>query len=191
VRCRSTEVLYRAFPSVEGAEAHELGGPLFVPRLDQGLGRHDNPERYGALYLSREPVSNLAEVLRGYAGRTITERHLRPEGAHLALATLDDAGLGDLLDLDDPHNLVARELRPSRVATRDRGVTRELAGRLYDEEAPGFEWWSTIEASWINVTLFAERVLEHISVIGEPEELSLDHPAVREAAEAVGVELGA
>lgn len=175
------------FPKVEGAASHELGGPLHVPRLDQGLGRHDNPERYGALYLSRDPVSNVAEVLRGYAGRTLTERHLEPEGARLALARFEDAGLGDLLDLDDPQNLVARELRPSRVATRDRTITRDLASRLYDEEASGFEWWSTIEASWINVTLFAERILGRLEVVGEPEILTLEHPAVLIAAEAVGL----
>ncbi|MGH2696957.1 MAG: hypothetical protein ACRDIW_08200, partial [Actinomycetota bacterium] len=60
----------------------------------------------------------------------------------------------------------------------------------YEEGVAGFEWWSTIEASWINVTLFDDRVAGRLTVVGEPEPLTLDHPAVREAAEAVGVLLG-
>jgi hypothetical protein len=95
-----------------------------------------------------------------------------------------------VLDLDDPSNLVARDLRPSGVATRARRPTQRLALRLYEEGVDGLEWWSTIEASWINVTLFADRIGGRLSVVGEPEPLTLDHPAVREAAEAVGVLLG-
>jgi hypothetical protein len=40
------------------------------------------------------------------------------------------------------------------------------------------------------VTLFEDRVAGRLAVVGEPEALTLDHPAVREAAEAVGVLLG-
>ena len=37
--------------------------PLRVPRDRQGGGRHDNPERYTALYLAREPVTAIAEAI--------------------------------------------------------------------------------------------------------------------------------
>jgi hypothetical protein len=180
-------VLYRLFPWVPGAGIAETGGPLHVPRLDQGDGRHDNPDAYGALYLSRVSISPIAERLRAVRGRTVTETDLRREGAALALVGIDDRSLDGLLDLDDPRNLAARELRPSSVATRNRESTRPMARALYDEGVAGFEWWSTIEASWINVTLFEDRSVEGLSVVGEPEPLTLDHPAVREAAEAVGV----
>jgi hypothetical protein len=182
-------VLYRAFPPVPGAGPTDEGGPLFVPRLDQGRGRHDNPDVYGALYLSRVPESPIAEVLRDYVARGIPPSPLLREGSPIALAAVAEGDL-DLIDLDDPRSLSARELRPSKVATHDREATQPLAHRLFDEGAAGFEWWSTIEASWINVTLFEERAARHLRLDGEPEPLTLDHPAVQAAAEAVGVLLG-
>jgi hypothetical protein len=136
-------------------------------------------------------VAPVAEHLRALRVRTITDRHLLRESGRLSLAMVDDTTLNDLLDLDDPRNLVARELRPSGVATRDRKVTQPLALSIYQEGVAGFEWWSTIEASWINVTLFADRVVDRLTVAGEPEPLTLEHPVLREAAEAVGVLLGA
>lgn len=161
-----------------------------MPRFDQGGGRHDNPDAYGAFYVSRVPASPVAEILRDYAARALPPEPLFREGAPSRLAAIDESALGELLDLDDPRSLAARELRPSGVATRYRERTQRVALRLYEEGETGFEWWSTIEASWINVTLFEERVAGRLEVIGEPEPLTLDHPAVREAAEAVGVLLG-
>jgi hypothetical protein len=183
-------VLFRVFPSIPGARPNDPGGPLYVPLFDQGGGRHDNPDHYGVLYLSRAQASPVAEKLRDYRGRGLADTDLFDEGSRLVLARIDDDALTALIDLDDPANLVARGLRPSVVATRQRKPTRRMALRLYEEGADGFEWWSTIEASWINVTLFADRVGGRLSVAAEPEPLTLDHPAVREAAEAVGVLLG-
>jgi hypothetical protein len=183
-------VLFRVFPSISGAGPSDPGGPLHVPLFDQGGGRHDNPDRYGTLYLSRVAASPVAEKLRDYRGRPVLDRDLVDEGSRLALAAIDERGLDELLDLDDPGNLVARGLRPSTVATRNRKPTRRMALRLYEEGVPGFEWWSTIEASWINVTLFEDRVAGRLRVLGQPEALTLDHPAVREAAAAAGVLLG-
>jgi RES domain len=183
-------VLYRWFPSVPGAGPHEAGGALHVPRFDQGGGRHDNPEVYGALYLSRLPISPIAEQLREYVGRPVEATRLLREGLPGALATVDEGALEGLLDLDDPANLAVRRLRPSGVATRNRRPTQRMALELYREGVAGFEWWSTIEASWINVTLFADRAADNLDVVDEPEPLTLEHVAVREAAEAVGVLLG-
>lgn len=182
-------MLYRLFPYRREAALTEEGGPLHVPRFYQGAGRHDNPDLYGVVYGSREVVSVVAELLWRFRDRPVTEVFLRWEGQPYAVAPLDDSRLPDLLDLDDPRNLVARGLRPSAVATRDRERTQGTALGLYEEGVDGFEWWSTIEASWINVTLFAERVVRRLRIVGEPEPLTLDHPAVREAAELVGVRL--
>lgn len=182
-------MLYRLFPYRPDAGLREEGGPLYVPRLYQGGGRHDNPDRYGAVYGSREVVSVVAELLWRFRDRPVTEVFLRWEDVPYAVAPLDDGGLPELLDLDDPRNLLARGLRPSGVATRDRERTQSLALGLYDEGATGFEWWSTIEASWINVTLFANRAVRRLRLAARPEPLTLEHPAVREAAELVGVRL--
>jgi RES domain len=183
-------VLYRWFPWVPGAAATDPGGALFVPRFDQGGGRHDNPEVYGSLYLSRLPASPVAEQLREYVGRPVEATRLLREGFPGALATIDEGAIEDLLDLDDPASLVPRGLRPSGIATRNRRPTQRMALALYQEGVAGFEWWSTIEASWINVTLFEDRAAGRLEMVGQPEPLTLDHPAVREAAEAVGVLLG-
>jgi RES domain len=182
-------VLYRLFPSLPGAAPADPGGPLFVPRWDQGGGRHDNPASYGALYLSRAPISPVAELLIVLRTQLVLPHHLTAEGFPYAIASIEESPL-DLLDLDDPGNLVSRSLRPSGVATRARRRTQRLALGLHQAGFEGFEWWSTIEASWINVTLFADRVTGRLSVIGEPEPLTVNSPLVREAAEAVGVVLG-
>jgi hypothetical protein len=180
-------MLYRCHPLDPRARPTDEGGSLHVPRPLQGGGRHDNPDRYGALYTSRSPASVIAEVLRYLRRHTVTEIDLSSDGRPLVLAALDESRLDDLVDLDDPRTLVVRDLRPSRVATGNRRPTRHMALALYDEGIVGFEWWSTIEASWINVTLFEDRAVERLSVVSDPEPLTLDHPAVREAAEAVGV----
>jgi hypothetical protein len=184
-------MLYRSFPAQPGAEPTSQGGPLHAPRYLQGAGRHDNPDRYGVLYVSRIPESVVAELLRSLRRHEVSDADLRSEGRAYALAAIDDAALEGLLDLDDPANLAARGLRPSGVATRNRRRTRRVALGIFDEGVPGFEWWSTIEGSWINVTLFSDRVTGSLQVAGEPEELSVSHPAVRAAAEAVGVLLAA
>jgi hypothetical protein len=181
--------LYRLFPFDPGASARAEGGPLFVAQHLQGGGRHDNPGAYGALYLSRSNVSPIAEHLAIWRAWGAAGSAFRPEGRPLALATFADAGLETLVDLDHPRTLLERGLRPSGVATRERRITRPLAKALYDEGVTGFEWWSTIEASWINATLFADRALDRLEIAAEPEILTIQHPLVQEAAETVGVRL--
>src|SRR5205809_302517 len=136
VRAVSAEVggqaaLYRVVPALPGTAAAEAGGPLYAPRHRQGSGRHDNPEHYGALYASRSPESAVAERLQNFRGQVIVDRDLRfPDGRQYALTTVDDDGLGPLTDLDDPAELVRRDLRPSSVATHRRALTRRTALRI-------------------------------------------------------------
>jgi hypothetical protein len=181
-------VIYRVFPFQPGVPASEPGGPLHVPRQRQGAGRHDNPESYGALYVSRSEVSAIAERIQMFRGRILDDADLTfAGGARYAMATFDDRALERLIDLDDPGELSRRRLRPSRMATRDRTVTRAIAHRMYTEGATGFLWWSTLEASWPNVTLFAERARLQLVLLEDPEPLSVGHPLVRAAAAAIGV----
>jgi hypothetical protein len=182
---------YRLFPFDPDASSQAEGGPLFVARHLQGGGRHDNPAAYGALYVSRQMVSPVAEHLAVWRARGAAGPALRPEGRPLALVAVDESRLDNLVDLDQPQHLVDRALRPSMVATRQRRITRPMAMSLFEEGVTGFEWWSTIEASWINATLFADRAIEKLNISGEPETLSVQHPVVREAAEAVGLRLSA
>lgn len=180
-------MLYRLFPHEQGAGSEDEWGALHVARAYQGWGRHDNPDAYGALYLSREPAAAVAERLRRLLGRELTEAGLHPRGRTLSLAAIDDAALNPLPDLDDPQELLDRGLRPSVVASRERDRTQPIALAAFEEGRDGISWWSTVESSWTNVTLFAERAIPKILLAGDPEPLSMEHPAVLEAAEALGL----
>lgn len=184
-------MLYRVFPMLPGAAPTKDGGPLYVERSLQGSGRHDNPNLFAALYASRHPESAVAERMKWFQGRTLTNDHFRrADGRAYALAALDDGGLDDVVDLDDPRELLRLGLRPSHVATRDRPVTQRIALTVFEEMAAGLQWWSTIEASWPNVTLFAERTVDRLVVSGTAEPLSVDHAMVVAAAEFLDVRLG-
>jgi RES domain len=184
--------LWRLLPSRPDAAPDEPGGPLWFPRELQGAGRHDNPERYGCLYVSRAPISAVAEALAPFRGTgTLAPAMLVRSGLGLALVELeleldDDGGL---LDLDDPRVLIRTELRPSQVATDVRSVTRTYAARLFDEHphAIGLRWWSTLEAGLANVTLY-DRAASRLKILAV-DRLTLAHPAVRDAAELLGLAL--
>ena len=178
-------MLYRVFRALEGVPVDARGGPLYVPRERQGAGRHDSPTRFGAFYAARTPEAAVAESIQVFRGRDLTDEDLEyADGSRLTLATLDDTALGELLDLDDPAVLVHEAWRPSGVAGRDRSVTQGMAVRAFDAGALGLSWWSTLDAAWTNVTLFAERTLETdmVTVEGVPEKLTTKHLAVVAAA---------
>ncbi|MEX1336330.1 MAG: RES domain-containing protein [Candidatus Limnocylindrales bacterium] len=185
-------MLYRVYRALEGVAPAARGGPLFVPREYQGAGRHDAPGRYGAFYAARSAVAAVAEVIQAFRGRDLLPEDLeRSDGTRLMLAAYDDSGLEALLDLDEPAVLVEEGWRPSVVASRDRAVTQAMAVRAFEAGALGLSWWSTLDAAWTNVTLFAERVIEEGGVVvdGSPERLSLQHPAVVAAADHLAIPL--
>ena len=183
-------MLFRIFPSSPGAGHAEPGGALYVARDRQGSSRHDNPDHYGALYCARQPESAVAEHLQRFRGQEITDSDLvRADGRRYVLAAIDETRLGPLADLDDPRELVRRNLRPSSVATLDRATTQGIALALFGEDFPGFAWWSTLEASWTNVTLFSERALSFLTVAEEPEPLAVGAAIVRRVADLLGVSI--
>ena len=166
-------------------------GPLFLPRQHQGAGRHDAPDRYGAWYCATHPVSAVAERIQQLRGNAIVNRDFQRLG-NLTLALVGirlDPSVA-LVDLDDPTELVTRQLRPSMVATRRRVVTQQIARRIFDEGVGGLVWWSTLAAEWTNVTLFYERVIGKVSLLAPPRTLSTDMPEVQQAADDLGVRIG-
>jgi hypothetical protein len=181
-------MLYRVFPWRPGTDPR----PLDVPRDRQGRGRHDSPDDYTALYLARDPVAAIAERIQGFRGQTLTPGVFeRADGRADALAELDDEGLataGRLVDLDDPAELLAAGLRPSRVATGDRPTTQAIARRYFADGAVGLSWWSTLEAAWTNVTLYAERAAAALEVV-DVRLLGPFDPSVVAAADRLGVGL--
>jgi hypothetical protein len=180
--------LWRALPLDRSAKANEAGGALWFPRLQQGGGRHDNPDLYGCLYVAEEAVSCVAELLAPFRGTgALLPSMLVRYGKPLALATVELEDGVTVVDLDDPSTLIATSLRPSQVATRKRTVTQRQAADVYDShsEAVAIRWWSTLESSWINWTLFDRA--EGALAVGRVDELSADHPVVLEAAELLGL----
>jgi len=133
-------------------------------------------------------MSAVAESMQYLRGHAVTDDDfLRAGGRAKALVALRvDAAL-DLVDLDNPAELTARRLRPSRVATMRRPVTQQIAASIFEEGAGGLRWWSTLEADWVNVTLFHERALAHVSIAAPPRKLSTGMSEVREAAAFLGI----
>jgi RES domain len=180
-------ILHRCFAWDERADDTGTDGPLWCPRIYQGEGRHDNPERYGCIYLSESGLSTVVEQLARFRGQRLLPSLLRRRGLPLALADLELPDGAELVDLDDPVVLRRERLRPSRVATRDRQLTQPQALALYERHgrAAGLRWWSTYEAQWLNVTLF-DRVISQLRV-RSVRALTVEDPAVVEAADFFGL----
>jgi len=153
----------------------------------QGNGRHDNPDLYGCLYMSVEPVSAVSEQIQRLAGTSLEAADLVRRGLPLALATIDFDDRGEIVDLDEPKVLVGEKMRPSQVATNDRSITQAGASEIFmrHPEAAGIRWWSTIEALWPNVTIF-DRAGDLLAV-EDVHPLELGDGIVVEAAEYLGL----
>lgn len=180
--------LWRVLPWDASAPEGEPGHPLWVPRALQGTGRHDVPDRYGCLYLSEEAVSAVAEALAPFRGTgDVGPELLLRSGRPLAVVELDLDPAALLIDLDDPVVLAAEALRPSIVATRRRGVTQAYALAQFERHpaAAGLRWWSTLEASWIHVTLF-DRALRSLTV-QQVRPLAVDDDVVARASAQLGL----
>ena len=180
-------ILYRCFAWSKGARPEREGGALWFPRAFQGDGRHDNPSVYGCLYLADREVSALAEQLARFRGRSLRPEFLHRRRLPLALAAIELPDRAQVIDLDEPEVLAAHDLRPSLVATRSREVTQPQALALYRRHrfAAGVRWWSVFESLWANVTLF-ERAASRLT-LQDVRRVELDHPAVVEAAELLGL----
>jgi hypothetical protein len=180
-------ILYRCFAWNVDAAQTDRDGPLWFPRMFQGEGRHDNPEQFGCLYVAERSASAVAETLVQFRGHPLSRQFLRRRELPLALAAIDLPPDLHLVDLDDPDVLRREQLRPSTVATRSRDITQPQARALYQRHpaAAGLRWWSTLEATWINCTLF-DRAVGRLRV-GDVRTLTIDDPAVVEAADILGL----
>ena len=175
-------ILFRCFAWDAGVKPDQRDGPLWYPREFQGEGRHDNPNLYGCLYLADRAVSCIVEQLARFRGQRLSESLLRRRSLPLALAELELSDDAELVDLDNPGVLRREHLRPSVVATRDRGITQPQARALHSTHpgAAGLRWWSTYEALWMHVTLF-DRATAQLR-LKEVRALTVDDPAVVKAA---------
>ena len=181
-------ILHRCFAWDRAARTPaDEGGALFFARRYQGDGRHDNPAVYGCLYTAEGEVSAVVESLRTFAGTARLPARLERRGLPLSVAAIDLPNTEELVDLDNPRLLASNGLRPSLVATRERGVTQPQALGLHSRYpgAAGLRWWSTLESLWANVTLF-DRCAQSLRV-ERVRVLTFDDAAVLEAAEFLGL----
>lgn len=172
--------LFRVAPCRAGARTGTPGHPAFVPVGHQGYGRLDNPSLYAVLYLADSSAAAVAEAFRGrhpWNGAMFQGPPAVPGSAYaLSRFSCDEA----VVDLDDPSELIARMLRPSRIVTPDRTETQRWANALYAEGAwAGARWWSSLDSRWGVFGVWAQDALR---LRGAPSPLDMNHPAVRQAA---------
>lgn len=180
--------LWRVLALDRTAEDSEPGGALWFPRELQGAGRHDNPELYGCLYASQSAASAVAEQLAPFrGGGRLASSMLMRFGLPLAVAEFELGDGVEVVDLDEPSTLVAEGLRPSQVATRRRTTTQLQAAEIHAAHpaSAAIRWWSTLESSWINWTVF-DRAGAALSAV-DSVVLETGSPVVQEAADLLGL----
>ncbi len=179
---------WRVFPWDPGAAAGERFSPSYVPPA-QGKGRFDLPGvPGGVLYLAETPEHAVAELVQQYRGQSLDDAELVAGGRRLALvaAALPDPLRGSVLDLCDAAELVRLGVRPDETASRDRGATQRIGAGVHAAGHAGLRWWSAFSGDWHTLLLFRDRMGEPLA-FGTPEALTLDHPALREAARELGI----
>ncbi len=176
-------LFYRVFPFVAGSRERDPGGPLYIPRKNQGSQRHDIPHLDGVLYCSRVALSAVTEVVSHFSGTSISNTDLKTaSGANLALVEYELDDKIKLLDLNAPETLVEYKISPSEIVTKVYSETRKLSERIWRAEATGFLWPSSHEGSWINATLFESRIKKHLHAPHKNiQVLTVEHPEVRDA----------
>jgi hypothetical protein len=193
--------LWRAFPW--DREAPE-GGPFSVrsvaPPHMQNYGRFDLHGRPSVLYLAQTPAHALAEVLRGLKRNPADPQRYRVSREDLVAAgnpralvpvrlpleiadRVPDFGRGDVLERFG--------VRADELCSRERKVTQAAARRIYQhpDEVPGFFWWSAFHGDWHVLLLFLDRAPLDRLEFGDPRIVTVDDPAVREAAEVLGLDV--
>jgi hypothetical protein len=163
-----------------------------------GRGRFDLPARLSpVLYLAESPEHAVAEVLHSWRGRRIGARHLRRAGHVLASVHVRwasrEAGVADLCD---PDALAALAIPPDRIASRHRSVTQPIAQAVWDTGHAGLRWWSRFWGDWHTTVAFTARgpggrapASQASQLFDEPEPLTLESPALLEAARLLGIEV--
>ncbi len=132
------------------------------------------------LYLSSSPAGAVAEVFAPLATWTPTmfASPARPV-ARRALGRYELPSDASVLDLDDATVLRDLGLRPSAVVSMDRAVTQDWARTIAAQRRwAGVRWWSRYDSRWHSYGLWDSGQLKVTGV----EQLSLEHPAVIEAA---------
>ena len=182
--------VWRAFPWDPAAASGEPFSVTHVPKSG-GRGRFDLPGApEGVLYCAETPDHAVGEVIQHYRGQTLEPAELRVGRHALALVgvTLTAEIRERVLDLCDPQTLMRLGVRPDETASNVRRVTQAIAARVHAAGHRGLRWWSALTGDWHTVVLFRDRMRPPPGY-GAPEPLTLDHPAVVEAARVLGIRM--
>jgi hypothetical protein len=185
---RRPEVLfYRVFPHLASASAGAPGHPEYEHRPQRG-GRIDHPD-YFTWYLAREAAGAVGESFGNVAtwDPSMFEFPFLP-GARRALGTYTVPDDLRVLDLNDPAEVVERWLRADPDRGAQPGLHPCLGQSIWDERDPddpaarrwqAVQWWSLQRPTWSILASSAGPTFVQV------EPLTLTHPAVRDAAEAL------
>lgn len=182
-------VCWRVFPWDAKAPAGTRFSASHVPE-PTGRGRFDLPRDLSpVLYLAETPSHAVGEMLQAWRGQRIGAGHLIRAGLPLALVEIrvPSASARKLADLCDPAHLAATDTAPDTTASRSRARTQPVARSAWDAGHHGLRWWSSFGGNWHTVVLFTARLPGKLR-FGQPDALTLAHPAVREATDLLGME---
>lgn len=172
---------WRVFPWDPTAKAGAPFSPSYI-HPNQGSGRFDLSGKL-VVYLAETAAHAVAEKLQRFRGQKIDRKDLTESGKTLALVECD-AGKIKLADLCDPAVLVKHAIAPDVLASRDIAKTQRVAAALDEAGFSGLRWWSALSGDWHTIVVF-QGTIEY----GDPEQLSIQHTAVQEAAAALGLRL--
>ena len=181
---------WRVFPWNPDRPAGAPFSSSHVPRTT-GRGRFDLPVACSpVLYLAESSAHAVAEALQPWRNRPLRGAHLRRAGHPLALVDIhvDMDRAAAIVDLCNPATLRRRRIRPDQIASRHRRRTQPIAASIWDGGDVGLRWWSSYWGDWHGVVLFTARLQGSLH-FGEPQEIDADTPALRKAADALGMTL--
>jgi len=174
---------WRVFPWDPAAQLGEPFSPSYI-HPHQGSGRFDVAGKL-VVYLAETAVHAVAEKLQRFRGQKIDRKDLIESGKPLALV---ECAVGNikLADLCDPTVLVKYDIKPDVLASRDIVKTQRVAAALHKEGFAGLRWWSALSGDWHTIVVFQGEI-----EYGKPEQLTINHQAVREASVALGIQYSA
>lgn len=186
----TTRSVWRVFPWDPEAPRGTRFSPSYIPR-STGRGRFDLPQDLSpVLYTAETPDHAVGELLQPWRGRPLQPFHLTRAGKTLAVArlTISPGTAQNLANLCDPGLLVQMRMEPDATASRLRDRTQPIAREAWEAGHHGVRWWSSFWGDWHTVVLFVARTREDLA-FGTPQALTVHHPAVRQAADLLGMAL--
>lgn len=180
---------WRVFPWNPRVADGEPFTAAFVPG-GQAYGRFDLPgEDAGVRYYAESPEHAIAEKIVRLRNQSIDDADLLEFGFRLALVEvrIDVPTRTPVFDLCSAESLRSLRIEPDETAFRDRRSTQGISQRIYDAGYVGLRWWSVFRGEWHTFALYTERVPSDRLRFEDPDPLTLDHPALRETADELGI----